>query len=69
MNELPVLGWKGGIEKISGNKVKFGSLYYLAKWQGLWGDDLRINPQEEIEITCSRTGMTVIFTPDRSKYS
>lgn len=69
MNELPVLGWKGGVEKGLKKKEKYGSLNYLAQWQGLRGEDLEINIAEETELTCSRTGMTVIYTPESSKYS
>jgi hypothetical protein len=32
--ELPVLGWKGGVKKQIKKKEKFGSLNYLAQWQG-----------------------------------
>ena len=32
--ELPVLAWKGGVDKKIKGK-KYGSLFYLATWQGL----------------------------------
>jgi hypothetical protein len=67
--ELPVLGWKGGVEKKIKKKEKFGSLNYLAQWQGLRCEDLDIDPTEEIEITCAKTGMKVIYTGDASKYA
>lgn len=67
--ELPVLTWKGGVERELTNPVKFGTFRYLATWQGMRGDDLNIDTTVEIEITCSRTGMKVIYTPDRTKYS
>ncbi len=66
--ELPVLGWKGGIEKTLKTKEKYGTLYYLAQWQGLRGDDLDIDLLEETDIECSRTGMKVVFTGDSEKY-
>ena len=66
--ELPVLGWKGGVEKKIKKKEKYGTLSYLAKWQGLRGDDLDIDLSEQSELICSRTGMKVIFTGDREKY-
>jgi len=66
--ELPILEWTGGIgEKIK--KKKYGSLNYLAQWQGLRGEDLDINLSKEKEIICSTTGTKVIFTSDASKYS
>lgn len=65
--ELPILGWKGGIEhKI--NSKKYGSFKYLAMWQGLRNEDLDIDTESETAITCAKTGMTVIYTPDRNKY-
>jgi len=66
--ELPVLGWKGGVGKKTKNRKKFGSLFYLAQWQGLRGEDLNIDLSEEVELVCSRTGMRVIYTPDIEKY-
>ncbi len=65
--ELPVLPWKGGVEKKL-KKEKYGSLYYLAQWQGLRNEDLDIDTSEERRITCIKTGMTVIYTGDASKY-
>ena len=47
---------------------KYGSLKYLAQWQGLRGEDLNIDLSEERSLTCSRTKMVVTFTPDRTKY-
>ena len=67
--ELPVLGWKGGVEKKLKAKVKYGTLNYLSEWQGLRGEDLNINPSEEVELVCSRTGMKVIYTSDVEKYA
>ncbi|KDN98400.2 MULTISPECIES: hypothetical protein [Pseudomonas] len=66
--ELPVLGWKGGVERTLKKLEKFGSLKYLAHWQGLRGDDLQIDTTAELTISCSRTGMVVTFTPEQSKY-
>ncbi|MGE8179313.1 hypothetical protein [Pseudomonas fluorescens] len=66
--ELPVLGWKGGVSRSLKKRDKFGSLKYLAQWQGLRGEDLDIDLTQERSITCSRTKMLVTFTPDRSKY-
>ena len=64
--ELPVLGVRGGVErKIEADKV--GSLWYLAQWQGLRGEDLHIDIDEEIEMVCSRTGVKVLYTLDTNK--
>jgi hypothetical protein len=67
--ELPVLGWKGGVEKKTQKNEKYGCLNYLAEWQGLRGEDLDIDLTEEREIVCSKTGMKVIYTGDATKYS
>jgi len=66
--ELPLLGWKGGVEKKTKKGEKYGTLYYLAQWQGLRGEDLDIDLSQEPELICSKTGMKVIFTGDYKKY-
>lgn len=68
VGQLPVLGWKGGVARALKKREKFGSLKYLAQWQGLRGEDLSIDRSKELTITCSKTGMVVTFTPDQSKY-
>jgi hypothetical protein len=67
--ELPIIGWKGGVDKKIMKKGKYGTYNYLALWQGLRGDDLNIELTEEIEIVCSRTGMKVVYTDDATKYA
>src|SRR5690242_2160869 len=61
--ELVTLAWKGGTENIDepidGEKKpksqkRFGSLKYLATWQGLRGEDLEIELDKERIIVCSR---------------
>ena len=66
--ELPVLGWKGGVEKKIKKKEKYGTLLYLAEWQGLCGEDLDIDLSQEREHVCTKTGMRVNFTDDVDKY-
>jgi hypothetical protein len=66
--ELPSMHWKGGVERKIKDE-KFGTLKYLAQWQGLRGEDLNINLAAEISIICSRTNMEVTFTSDSTKYS
>jgi len=66
--QLVVLPWKGGVEKIIKKKQKFGTLHYLAMWQGLRGEDLNVDVSEEIALTCTVTAMTVVFTGDLAKY-
>ncbi|MBN2467624.1 MAG: hypothetical protein JXD19_05685 [Deltaproteobacteria bacterium] len=65
--ELPPMGWKGGVEKPK-PATRFGTLFYLAQWQGIRGEDLNIDLDEEPELTCTATGVKVIFTGDRRKY-
>lgn len=60
-NELPTLAWKGGVDKpIKGEK--FGSLFYLATWQGLRNEDLNIDLEQDVTLVCSKTNVKVIFT-------
>ncbi|MCY1179842.1 hypothetical protein D9M73_202590 [compost metagenome] len=56
------------MERTLKKREKFGSLKYLAQWQGLRGEDLQIDTSAELTLSCSRTGMVVTFTPDQSKY-
>lgn len=67
--ELPLSGWKGGVERSLKKRVKFGTLEYLAEWQGLRGEDLDIDLDEEVTLVCSRTGMEVTYTADSEKYA
>jgi hypothetical protein len=62
--ELPVLWWKGGVDKPLKVQRKFGSLHYLATLQGLRGTDLDIETDADIPLTCSRYAVTVTFTGD-----
>lgn len=66
--ELPVLSWKGGVENKTKTGKKYGTLCYLAQWQGLRGDDLDIDLSREPELICSKTGMRVTYTGDPKKY-
>lgn len=66
--ELVMLPWKGGVETKLKAKQKFGSLFYLAMWQGLRGDSLDISPDDEVTLICTRTEMQVVYTPDTAKY-
>lgn len=61
--ELPPLAWKGGGPSIKAGK-RWGSLHYLATWQGLRGEDLSIDTVARAVVTCTRTGMIVTFTDD-----
>ena len=75
-DELPELDWKGGTDKASyaessrkdnERRPWFGSLHYLAQWQGLRGNDLDIDLEREYIMTCSRTGIKFIYTSDINK--
>ena len=65
--ELPPLNWKGGSDRTLVKREKFGSLRYLAQWQGLRGEDLSIALDSEVTIKCVKTQMIVTFTPDIRK--
>ena len=69
LGQLVILPWKGGVEKALKVKQKYGTFFYLAMWQGLRGDDLNIDDEIDSALTCTVTKMTVVFTPDRAKYS
>lgn len=63
--ELPVLPFKGGVEKELKTKKKFGALHYVAMWQGLRGDDLEVLLGEQVKMKCSKTKVLVTFTDDQ----
>lgn len=65
--ELPVLPFRGGVEKRIKRTDKVGSLLYIAMWQGLRGENLHLDTDAEISMTCSRTGVPVLFTMDYNK--
>lgn len=66
--ELPVLAWKGGAARSLKNPtVKTGSLYYLATWQGLRGEDLDIEQGMDVRMTCACTGVTFVYTDDTNR--
>jgi len=65
--QLPPLGWKGGVVKMLKKPEKVGAFRYLAEWQGLRGEDLRIDLSQELSLACTATGMTVTFTSDLAK--
>jgi hypothetical protein len=60
--ELPVLPWRGGVEKPPKSNRKTGSMKYFAMWSGLRGDDLDIDLATDQQLTCSRTGVVVTYT-------
>jgi DNA helicase-2/ATP-dependent DNA helicase PcrA len=62
-----MLNWKGGVSRVTKKKQKFGSLRYLAQWQGIRGDDLDITLNAEFSLTCNATGIVVTFTSDWTK--
>ena len=64
--ELPVLGYKGGVESVNKERIK-GALNYIAKWQALRGENLDIDLDKEIVLTCTKTDMIVTFTMDLEK--
>lgn len=66
---LVLLPWRGGVEKAIKAKQKYGSLYYLAMWQGLRGEDLNIDIEKGAVLTCSATQMMVLFTQDLTKFT
>jgi hypothetical protein len=55
--------WKGGVEKKLKGKPPSGSLFYLATWQGLRGDDLDIDLESTRTIVCTKTGQAVVYGP------
>jgi hypothetical protein len=61
-NELPLGDWKGGVEKRLMTDKKYGSLQYLAQWQGMRGEDLNLQLDGQTKLICSRTNQPVLFS-------
>jgi hypothetical protein len=76
--ELIPLVWKGGVQEKSEAtappkkaskskpKPKEGTLYYLATWQGLRGQDLDVDVAGQRVIVCTRTKHAVAFSASSS---
>lgn len=62
--ELPILPFRGGVEKAIKVGAKVGHLLYVAMWQGLRGDPLDLDTEGQIEMTCAKHRVTVVFTAD-----
>jgi hypothetical protein len=66
---LVALAWKGGTEHIeeptdkkeTKSQKRYGTLKYLATWQGLRGEDLDIELDKERIVVCSKSKKAVIF--------
>lgn len=65
--ELPPLPFRGGVQKAIKAQNKIGALAYLAAWQGLRGEDLRLDTTQETTLVCTRTGVPVTYTGDTQK--
>ena len=65
--ELVALPWKGGtanLEELAvGKKAtpRYGTLQYLAMWQGLRGEELEVSLIGQTRFKCTRTKREVIF--------
>ncbi len=74
--ELPALNWPGGVDTLPPPPRQFGSLFYLAQWQGLrgepWygvtGSNKNITTTRPVGIRCAASGMVTVFTKDARKY-
>lgn len=63
--ELPVLDWRGGISsELKKTTKKYGTLLYLATWQGLRNEDLNVDIEGTVRITCTKHLKEVIFNND-----
>lgn len=66
LGALVPLPWQGGVTRAPKcpHPHMFGTFEYLAMWQGLRGDDLYIDTEQELERTCALTNVCVTFTTD-----
>lgn len=61
--------WKGGNDQPLIKKKMYGTHLYLAMWQGLRGEDLNIDTEQEPVLVCTATKMIVTYTSDSKKYA
>ena len=66
---LMALPWKGGVAKALKTTTKYGVFNYVAMWQGLRGEDLNVDPDLEMTMSCSVMNVTVTYTSDCAKYA
>ena len=74
--ELAVLNWPGGCDAEASPPRQFGSLFYLAQWQGLrgepWhgitGNNKNMSTTHPVGIKCAVSGVATIFIKDARKY-
>ena len=59
--ELIKFEWTGGVSIKLKINVFHGTLFYLAKWQGLRSDDLAIDLDGDTFLTCTKTGQIVKY--------
>src|SRR5674476_952496 len=69
VGRLMVLPWKGGVAKALKTTTKYGVFNYVAMWQGLRGENLNVDPEVEMTMTCTVMNVTVTYTSDFSKYA
>ena len=65
--QLIPLVWHGGTEKMLKQKIKNGTLNYLAMWQGLRGENLQIDLDQEVILVCSKTMQSVRYSVESTK--
>ena len=59
--ELIRLVWTGGVSEKLETNVFHGTLFYLARWQGLRGDDLDICVDGDTFLKCTKTDQLVKY--------
>lgn len=69
VGRLMVLPWKGGVAKALKTTTKYGVFNYVAMWQGLRGENLNVDPEVEMTMTCTVMNVTVTYTSDFAKYA
>lgn len=48
--------------------MRWGTLLYVAMWQGMRGEDLDIDPTADVRLTCSSTGGAITYTLDSRRW-
>ncbi len=62
--ELPILPWRGGVDRPLKTQEKLGSINYLAMWLGLRYEPLDLVIGDDVTLRCSKHGVQVRFVWD-----
>ena len=64
---LPLI-YQGGFAKKLKETNKMGTMHYLAMWQGLRGENLDLDTELRVTLTCTKFQIVVTYSFDPKEY-